>query len=195
MIVIIEIWKDIEGYEGLYQVSNFGNVKSLKRNIVLKPEVLDKGYLRVGLNKNGSRKRFLVHRLVLCTFDSYKSYPEYEVNHKDLNTSNNKLENLEWCTPNQNRVHAELNNPHRHDKSRVNCSLVGKKYGYLGVEASKKPVIQYDKDMNFIARFDSAREASKLGFNYKNISQVCNDKRKTHKGYIWKFEKLGDTND
>ena len=95
-----EIWKDIKDYEGLYQVSNLGNVKSLKTNKNLYYSK-SKNYLRVSLNKNGIRKGYSIHRLVAQAFiPNPNNYPC--VNHKDCNGNNNKVNNLEWCTYKQN---------------------------------------------------------------------------------------------
>jgi hypothetical protein len=92
-----EIWKDIKGYENLYQVSNFGNVKSLRNNITLKPNVKKNGYYRVSLSKNGKVKESNIHYLVASTFiENPESKPT--VNHKDLNKLNNCVTNLEWAT-------------------------------------------------------------------------------------------------
>ena len=106
-----EIWKDILGYEGYYQVSNFGNVKSMDRiverknngtgNLPLKSRILSlntypRGYKRVTLRKNNISKSFFVHRLVAEAFiPNPNNYPY--VNHKDENPSNNHFDNLEWC--------------------------------------------------------------------------------------------------
>lgn len=111
-----EIWKDIEGYEGLYQVSNLGKVKSLDRTIItrkgyiqfFKGKMLDYskrknncGYYRVSL----SGKEYLVHQLVAKTF-ILNPYEKSDVNHLDGNKSNNNVENLEWCTHIENMQHA-----------------------------------------------------------------------------------------
>ena len=94
-----EIYRDIKGYEGLYQVSNLGNVKSLNYNNTNKEKVLqlcahEKGYLYVGLYKNGKRKSYIVHRLVAETFlNNPDNLPE--INHKDENKTNNCVDNLE----------------------------------------------------------------------------------------------------
>lgn len=183
-------WKDITNYEGLYRVNCNGDVYSIRKNKILTPERLSGGYLRVGLfDELGNRKRFLIHRLVLCEFDEYRQYPEWEVNHIDMDTSNNHISNLEWVTQEQNHQHAVENNPTRYDKSRELCSKIGKEYGHLGIEASKKPVLRIDKEtFEIIERYESARDASRQGYNYKNISAVCNGTKKTHNGFIWKFE-------
>ena len=131
-----EIWKDIKGYEGLYQVSNRGRVKSLERIVMRKngrpysvPELIKarqidrKGYDRIGLNKNGKKKRFFVHRLVLQAFNS-SSDETLEVNHIDGNKLNNNVENLEWVTSSENSIHAFKNNLHNHQGERnTNASI------------------------------------------------------------------------
>lgn len=105
----MEIWKDIKDYEGLYQISNYGRVKSLPRmmknrkceEIIKTPSVLPKGYLKVSLCKNGKIKYFFIHRLVAEAFiPNENNYPC--VNHKDCNTSNNNVYNLEWVTYKEN---------------------------------------------------------------------------------------------
>ena len=100
-----ETWKDIVGYEGVYQISTNGNIKSVPRKgtrggLLISTKDKD-GYLCVGLNKNGKRKTFKVHRLVAITFiPNIDNLPE--VNHKDENKSNNCVDNLEWCTHDYN---------------------------------------------------------------------------------------------
>lgn len=116
-----EIWKDISGYEGYYQVSNLGRVKSLertiiqnykcgkklkrlKKSVVLKQQRCTNGYLFVNLSKKNKRSIKLIHRLVAIHFiDNLENKPE--VNHKDLNKKNNNFLNLEWCTPKENTNH------------------------------------------------------------------------------------------
>lgn len=105
----MEIWKDIKEYEGMYQISNYGRVKSLPRTIkkrkceeiIKTPSVLPKGYLKVSLCKNGKPKYFFIHRLVAEAFiPNENNYPC--VNHKDCNTSNNNVHNLEWVSYEEN---------------------------------------------------------------------------------------------
>ena len=106
-----EIWKDIKGYEGKYQVSSLGNVKSLldkqlnKREIILKPSLNHKGYLRVYLSKDSKKSTKTIHRLVAETFipnlESKKT-----VNHIDGNKINNRVDNLEWLSNTENQKHA-----------------------------------------------------------------------------------------
>ena len=106
----IEIWKDIEGYPG-YQVSNMGRVKSLvkayrREEIILKGSPNTTGYILVQLYPEPrKRKSLLVHRLVMLTFQPNPMMDELEVNHKDLDTTNNKMSNLEWVTSSENLLH------------------------------------------------------------------------------------------
>ena len=97
-----EAWKDIEGYETLYQVSSQGRVKNIPRNKLLKADKTSDGYLRVKLSKDGVAKNFRVHRLVAKAFIDNPSGLE-EVNHKDEDKANNKVYNLEWCTREYNQ--------------------------------------------------------------------------------------------
>lgn len=114
-----EYWKDIVGYEGLYQVSNFGRVKSLERKshrlinggVVTYPEKIKtletvrSGYKRVNLYRDGKLKKYLVHRLVAFTFLGKPAHDEMQVNHKNGITSDNNVENLEWVTIRENANH------------------------------------------------------------------------------------------
>ena len=98
-----EIWKDIEGYDGLYQVSNKGNVRRYRKNFrykynryrLLNPFLVE-GYLKVGLYMNGIMQHKLVHRLVISEFKG--SYEGMQVNHMNENKKDNRIENLEWVT-------------------------------------------------------------------------------------------------
>ena len=168
-----EIYKDIEGYEGLYQVSNLGNVKSLKNNKTKKEKVLKlairNGYLKVDLCKNNKKKTYNVHRLVAKAFiENNNNY--YFVNHKDECRTNNVVENLEWCT------------------QKYNCN-----YG-TGIERSakarSKQVYQYSKDGELIAVWKSTSECGRNGYNFSHVSSCCNGERKSHKGYIWSYKPI-----
>lgn len=117
----MEVWKDIKGYEGLYQVSNLGNIKSLRKwngargkhiyepcERILTPTDNGYGYLIIGLKKNLARKNHYVHRLVAEAFiENPNNYPQ--INHKDFNRKNNNVDNLEWCTQKQNNQHSSVN--------------------------------------------------------------------------------------
>jgi uncharacterized protein YerC len=100
-----EIWKDIVGYEGLYQVSNLGNVKSFNKNKLMKIGFHQDGYNRLWLSKENKSKGFLLHRLIAIHFiPNPNNLPE--VNHKDANKLNNSIGNLEWCSHSENMAHA-----------------------------------------------------------------------------------------
>lgn len=115
-----EIWKDVVGYEGLYQVSNFGRVKSLARKINHGRYIEDRGdvimtlflnrqgYFTVILSKNGEKKQHRVHQMVARAFIPNFDNKEM-INHIDCNTQNNRVENLEWCTNSENQLHAIAN--------------------------------------------------------------------------------------
>ena len=110
MYIEDEVWKEVEGYEGFYSVSNQGRVKSIVRSgrrteRILAPTSNGYGYLIVGFRKEGKVKSFLVHRLVMLTFEPTEYSDVLEVNHKDFDTTNNTFTNLEWCTRKENTDH------------------------------------------------------------------------------------------
>lgn len=172
----MEIWEYIKDYPN-YMVSSYGNVKSIKNNKILKNHVTDQGYCIVSLYDNPKKgKHFKVHRLVAFSFIENK-LNKRTINHKDGNKLNNCVDNLEWCTHSEN---------HKHAYSKLN-----RKAASLGRKGSKAfrsiPVLQYDKEGNFIKMFDSQKIASQeLNISFNHISSVCNGKRKTTGGFIWK---------
>ena len=174
----MEYWKDINGYEGLYQVSNYGRVKSFaKKQIrILKGSPIQKGYLQVALYKNNKIKCFLIHRLVAENFiPNPNNLPQ--VNHKDENKQNNHINNLEWCT-------VLYNNNYGTKKERLS-----KVYNKELHQTTSKNIIQFNKKMEKINQFKSVREAErKTKISNGNISECCQGKRKTAGGYIWKYE-------
>lgn len=163
-----EIWKPIKNYEKFYEVSNLGNVKSKRRNIILKYNINNKGRPYVNLFKNKKAKTRTIHRLVAETFiPNPNNFPE--VNHKDENPLNNKVENLEWCDRKYN-----INYGTR--KERI-------------IKKQIKPVLQYDLKGNFIKKWNSIKEAQ-LFYNTNIISQCCKNKKSYNlvKGFQWKYE-------
>lgn len=168
-----EIWKDIEGYEGLYQVSNLGRVKSLRKEANIRnggirscsERILKQrtacGYKMVNLNKNNHQYTYRVHTLVMLAFVGER--PEgMEIDHKDNNRSNNKVENLRYVTSQEN-----TNNPNSSiTKAVAQCSLQGE----------------------FIRKWKSAREVERLlGFNHSSITQCCKGNYTTAYGYQWRY--------
>lgn len=147
-----EVWKDINGFEGSYQISNFGNIKSLKHRGVIRDKILIpslvRGYLYISLClKNGGRKTYKVHRLVAESFIP-NSENKPQVNHKDGNKLNNRLDNLEWATSRENNNHALKNGLRVHKKGK-DCHLFGS-----GINS--KLVL----DTSTGIFYDSAKEAS-----------------------------------
>ena len=174
-----EEWRDVVGYEGLYQVSDQGRVKSLERKVpkwdgertvkerILKPSTDHYGYLMVNLCAGGKRKMFFVHRLV-CT--AFHDNPEnkLDVNHINENKTDNRACNLEWSTRRDNCNHGSRNKRMAKTKS--------------------KPIGQYTLDGKPIKVWQSAMEAERqAGFNHGNICNVANGKNKTAYGFIWKY--------
>ena len=104
---MITLWKQLDGYDNYY-ISNNGRVRNDRTGRILKPRKNRGGYFQVGLQKNGKRKHFLVHRLVAIVFIP-NSENKSEVNHKNLIKADNRVENLEWCTPKENTGHAIKN--------------------------------------------------------------------------------------
>lgn len=100
-----EIWKNIKGYEGLYRVSNYGNVYSVKRSIVMKSKMFGRGYVGVCLSKNSIKRNKYIHRLVIEAFSENRENKPC-CNHKDGNKKNNYASNLEWSTYSENQQHA-----------------------------------------------------------------------------------------
>lgn len=181
-----EIWKDIEGYEGKYKISNYGKVKSLKNNIILKETISNSKYLYVTLyNLNGKQKKHTIHRLVAQAFIPNSN--EYlVVNHIDGNKTNNKMDNLEWCTYSHNTLEA-----HRLGLQKSWCGTkFGKQhpnYKFRGKWKTQKPVLQFDLKNNFIKEYNSATEIEReLKLSCSHISECCRGIRKTCGGYIWK---------
>lgn len=164
-----EYWKPVVGYEGHYQVSNFGRVKSIKfgKEILLKQRQCMNGYKSVILYKNGKGKNILVHRLVAQAFiDNPDNLPE--VNHKDECKTNNVVSNLEWCDRKYNQNYG------------TRIERVAEKLS--------KPVLQYDLEGNFIKEWPSIMECDRNGFNRGHIADCCQGKLKTYKGFIWRYK-------
>ena len=123
-----EIWKDIPGYEGLYKISSLGRVLSLRTGLFRKDVQSGRGYRAVQLSdNNGKKKRHYIHRLVAYAFLGTPPSPTCEVNHKDLDKTNNVVDNLEWCTPEENMHHAYLNGKTDYRRPIRNDNTTGQK--------------------------------------------------------------------
>ena len=165
-----EIWKPVRNYEGLYEVSNLGRVKSLNYKRTGKEKILkaynnSHGYLQVNLCKDGNREQPLVHVLVATAFlDNPDNLPE--VNHKDENPKNNMVENLEYCSSSYNTNYGTRN-------KRV-------------AEKLSKPVFSVDKESGLIMWWQSTMEAERCtGINNGSITQCCKGKRKSAGNHYW----------
>ena len=186
-----EEWRDVVGYEGLYQVSSLGRVKSLPKRIVykdgreyiypskvIKNQKVGTGYRCVTFYGVSGKKQYYVHRLVAETFipnpDNLK-----DVNHKDGCKTNNILFNLEWCSRSDNQKHA-----YKNGLNRVHIDEA--------IKERSRPVIQCAPSGEVIAEYASASKAAKAsGYNQGRISKYCrgeNKKHSTYKGYIWRYK-------
>jgi hypothetical protein len=181
-----EIFKDIEGYEGLYQISNFGRVYSIKSNRFLNPSKDKYGYLQIALSKDGKVKKYKVHRLVALAF-LLNPHNLPQVNHRDENKTNNRVENLEWCdTKYNNSYGTRLERMMQHPNWKVGREKCVK----LAKEKNSKSVLQFTKDGEFVNEFPSAREASRqTRIDQSQISKCCRGKGyKSCGGYLWKYK-------
>ena len=164
-----EVWKPVVGYEGLYEVSNIGRVRSINyhksgKAKVMSPSFNTWGYLIVDLRKNNKRHSYAVHRLVAFAFiPNPDNFPE--INHKNEIKTDNNVENLEWCTRKYN----------------IN-------YG-TAIKRRSKPIVQLDNNGNVVGKWESGLSASRY---YKicksNIYNCLHGKQKTSKGFVWKYD-------
>ena len=180
-----EIWKPVKGYEGLYEVSNMGRVKSLIIRAYKKPHILKQGtvcgYKQVRFI-NG--KQFKVHRLVAEAFVP-NPLRKPHVGHKDESRTNNKAENLEWVTPKEN------SNMPLHIK-RITSKQTGKlshlygRKGFLHYESI--PIIMYDAKYRVLAIFGSSHEAYRVtGISAAHITTCCKGRSNSAKGYKFRY--------
>ena len=161
-----EIWKDIKGYNGKYQISNYGNVKNTKSSRLLKQR--NKKYLEVVLYKNCQPKCYKIHRLVAEAFIPNPTNLPI-INHKDENKLNNNVDNLEWCDAKYN-------------------SNYGKRNELVSKNQSKYKIIQKDLSNNIIKIWDNIWDLThNTKYKKDNISCCCRGKLKTAYGYKWEY--------
>lgn len=176
-----EEWKAIKEYEGLYEVSNYGRIKSLERitenNIHIKEHIqrqqLSKtGYMYVPLSKNGHKTNKRVHRIVATAFVENPAHKP-QVNHKDEDKQNNRADNLEWVDGVEN----------------INYGTAVKRAHKKDVSPLTKAVIQLGLDGTVIAEFPSQSQAAQaVGTSAGNISRCCHGHVKSVRGYVWKYK-------
>lgn len=185
----MEIWKDIPNYEGLYQVSNLGRIKSLKReannqyckdDTILKVRKHKNGYCFVALYKNGKSKEISIHRIVATSFlENSNNYPS--INHINGNKEDNRIENLEWCSPSHNT------------KEAFRIGLMKPNYKVLK-ENSKRlsiGVLQIDKlTKKVIKEWDSMKEAEDTLKIKTHINEVISGRRKSASGFLWRRKEV-----
>ncbi|HHX60343.1 MAG TPA: hypothetical protein GX707_06350 [Epulopiscium sp.] len=169
-----EMWKDIKGYEGLYRISNHGNILSCRQNIIMKQKIT-KGYRMVGFTKNKKHKSYSVHRLVAEAFIQNPK-DKREVNHLDENKLNNHVSNLKWATSKENSNWG-TRNERIAEFVKTNPPKISKK------------IKQIDKDTGEIIKiYNSVSEASGQNkFHQGNISSCLTGKRKYASGYKWEY--------
>ena len=154
-----EVWKDILWYEGIYQISNVGNVKSLKR--------IDASW----------HKHYKIHRLVAQAFIPNPD-SKLQINHINWIKDDNRIENLEWCTGSENQLH----------RFSVLWHKSANKWKFWKNNHSSKPVFKYGLNWDLVEKFDSIIEASiNTWINNSQISRVCSWVYKTAWGFIWKY--------
>lgn len=185
-----EVWKNIKGYENSYQVSNLGNVKSLKFNKekILKP-INMRGYLVVKLSKEGIETRYYIHRLVAKTFITNPNN-KLEVNHINGNKKDNRIGNLEWNTHQENCKHRDDNHLRKAPRGEKHY-LYGKhiKFG----NQNQKEVLQFDLQGNFIKKWDCIMDIQReLNIKQSNISKCCSGLRNKAGNYIWKYKEVNN---
>lgn len=189
-----EVWVDVRDYEGQYQISNFGRVKSLRRKVkntkysfreipekILKYFISGSGYPTVSLLSSQKKKNFSIHRLVA---EAFIPNPEDKpcVNHKNSIRDDNSVSNLEWCTHSENILHG-----YKDGNMVAPRSQLGKS-GRL--HHASKVVYKYDLEYNFLSEYESANIAAKINNTTSgSISSVCNGKFKSLHGYIYSYKK------
>lgn len=212
-----EIWKDIVGYEGRYQVSNYGKVKSLgtllikkngqkefRKGVILRPQLNSAGYYMYSLNKKGVCKRMFAHRVVAEAFIiNIEPKTRKYIDHINTIRTDNRVSNLRWVTAKENS-----NNPLT--KGKISKTKTGRKLSTVqiaamsmcrkgrrpskkcleaGLKASRIPIVQLDANGLFISEYESQLDASrKTGFNSTSINKALKGKIKLYKKSKWVYK-------
>ena len=195
-----EIWKQINGYEGLYEVSNLGNVRSVERRVWSrgfyitlkgkpKKQVIDKrGYCIVFLSKDGKEKTHRVHRLVANAFIQ-NPYNKPEIDHINTNKQDNRADNLKWVTPKEN---SENVISHKKQIDAWDDELKRKMIESRRSNGSKNApikVYQYTLEGEFVAEYPTIKDAKKALLTNNNIGKAVDREDKSSCGYLWRSKK------
>lgn len=197
-----EIWKDVPGYEGLYQVSNLGRVKRLplgkqwpyrRTHNNIRKQHIKNGYYQVNLSKENEVKWICVHRLVALAFiPNPNNLPC--INHRDENKLNNNIENLEWCTYSYNARYGtakqrQLQAVKHSDPNNLRVQKNLETRAKNNQPNARRAILQLNLQGEVISRFRSMSEASRItGSALSDICNCCKGKRKTSNGFKWKYE-------
>ena len=185
-----EFWADIPEYEGLYQASTYGRIRSVERTIIssngkrrffpsciLNPSNDSDGYYIISIHTANSRKRISkkVHRLVASTFLPKPTREQTQINHKSEIKTENQVWNLEWCSAYYNTNYGNRNKQAQESLRSTN-------------KIHRKPVMQFDSDGNYIKTYQSIKEAKRItGFADCHIIDCCKGKKEHAYGYCWKY--------
>ncbi len=181
-------WFNIKDWEGYYKISKNGQIKSMGRitasrsvsECLIKPRIQNSGYLYVSFYKNNKGKNYLLHRLIAMTFIPNPNKYEF-VNHKNGIKTDNRIENLEWCTKGQNQIHAYANGLKKITDKHLDRLINWNKTLHA------VPVSQYSLSGEFIRSFSSMTEASiSTGLDYNSLVDCVRGKHKHCGGFIFK---------
>lgn len=190
-----EIWKPVVGYEGLYEVSFFGDLRSVKSQMLISQQTINSGYKTVHLSKNNKRKAFTVHRLVAQAFiPNPEGKPQ--VNHINADKKDNRVENLEWCTASENIKNIFKNGGgyNIRESSAKRMKHIGTKFAKQNGDRLRelnklisKPIYKCDLNGDIIKEYPSIKQAQREN-KLHNISAALKGKIKTSGGFIWKLK-------